>query len=104
MTPRSITIDDFQQLDCKDLLCALRLIELEVAGTLQLLATDELARQDPALLDELTSVLTLRKVFRLRLVELQGEEAVNALPKLGVGSAPMLTRERYPARQALALS
>lgn len=100
MTPRSITIDDFNQLDSKDLQCVLRLIDLEVAGTLQLLATDEAARQDNALLDDLTSILTLRKVFRLRLAELQGEEALGELAT--VGPAPMLTRERYPALKTAA--
>jgi hypothetical protein len=102
MSPRNIPIDDFQQLDGQDLRCALRLIELEIAGTLHLLTTDEQARQDAALLDELTCVLTLRKVFRARLVELQGEDAPSALPS--VGAAPMLTRERYPAPKTAALA
>jgi hypothetical protein len=89
MSPRQIPIDEFQQLDRQAVACALRLIELEVAGTLHLVATDEAARQDEALLDELTSVLTLRKVFRLRLAELVGEEP-------GPVDAPShLVRERY---------
>lgn len=89
MSPRQIPIDTFQQLDCQAIACALRLIELEIAGTLHLVATDEAACQDAALLDELTSVLTLRKVFRLRLAELAGEEPGP------VDAAPHLVRERY---------
>jgi hypothetical protein len=101
MTPRNIPIEQFQDLDCKDLLCALRLIELEIAGTFNLIASDTAAGTDPALLDDLTSVLTLRKVFRLRLEELQGEGATTSMKELG--SAPMLTRERYPLVKAAAL-
>jgi hypothetical protein len=94
MSPRNIPIDEFQHLDRAAIACALRLIELEVAGTLALLATDEAARLDQVLLDELTSVLTLRKVFRARLAELlAGEEP--ALAGMGVGLAPPLASERY---------
>lgn len=97
MSFRLIPIDQFHDLDRKDIACALRLIEQEIAGTLALLATNEEARLDQELLDEFTSVLTLRKVFRLRLAELEaGEESdAPALPKLGRGPAPKLTTERY---------
>jgi hypothetical protein len=94
MSPRNIPIDEFQQLGRAAIACALRLIELEVAGTLNLLATDIAARLDQVLLDELTSVLTLRKVFRARLAELLLEEEP-ALAGAGVGRAPALTSERY---------
>jgi len=94
MSPRNIPIDEFQQLDRPAIACALRLIELEVAGTLALLATEEAARLDQVLLDELTSVLTLRKVFRARLAELLTEEEP-ALAGAGVGRAPALASERY---------
>ncbi|MGI4866139.1 MAG: hypothetical protein ACRYFZ_19600 [Janthinobacterium lividum] len=95
MSPRNIPIDEFQQLDRQAIACALRLIELEVAGTLDLLATDEAARLDQVLLDELTSVLTLRKVFRARLAELLIEEDATAVGRLGVGHALPLASERY---------
>ncbi len=94
MSPRNIPIDEFQHLDRQAIACALRLIELEVAGTLSLLTTDEAARLDQVLLDELTSVLTLRKVFRARLAELLADEEP-ALASAGVGRAPQLASERY---------
>lgn len=94
MSPRNIPIDEFQQLDRQAIACALRLIELEVTGTLALVATDEAARLDQVLLDELTSVLTLRKVFRARLAELLASEEP-ALASAGVYRAPALVSERY---------
>lgn len=95
MTPRNIPLDDFPRLDSRDVACALRLLELEIAGTLQLLATDETARRDPALLDDLTCVLTLRKVFQTRLLDLQADGEPSATT-MSLGSVPPLARERYP--------
>lgn len=103
MSPRNIPIDEFQQLDRQAVACALRLIELEVSGTLALLATDEAARLDQVLLDELTSVLTLRKIFRARLAELLLEEEP-ATAGVGVGRAPALASERYRQPHAPAVA
>lgn len=81
MSPHSITLDDFLQLDRRAIARALRLFQQELDGTLQLLATDEAARQDEQVLDDLCTLHSLRKVFRTRLAELEEEETpVPALP------------------------
>jgi hypothetical protein len=76
MSPHNITTDDFMQLDRKALAFALRLFQQELDGTLTLLATDETARKSEHVLDELCTVLQLRKVFRARLEVLEEEEGV----------------------------
>lgn len=81
MSPHSITLDDFLQLDRKAIAVALRLFQQELDGTLHLLATDEAARKDEKVLDDLCTLHSLRKVFRARLAELEDEEThVPALP------------------------
>lgn len=73
-----ITIDDFMLLDRKALAFALRLFKKELDGTIAFLHESEAARLDEALLDDLQHLLTLRKVFQVRLDEVLAEEA--ALP------------------------
>jgi hypothetical protein len=93
MSPHSITLDDFLNLDRKAIAIALRLFQQELDGTLNLIATDEEARKDEKVLDELTTVLTLRKVFRDRLAELEEEE--NYVPALSA-SEQYSENERQP--------
>jgi hypothetical protein len=93
MSPHSITLDDFLQLDHRALARALRLFQQELDGTLHLLATDEAARRDEQVLDDLTALLSLRKVFRARLAELEEEQThVPALP----ACEQYLENERHP--------
>lgn len=93
MSPHNITLDDFLQLDRRALAVALRLFQSELDGTLHLLATDEAASKDEQLLDDLCALLSLRKVFRDRLAELEEEATyVPALP----ASEQYLENERQP--------
>jgi hypothetical protein len=93
MSPHSITLDDFLQLDRRAIARALHLFQQELEGTLHLLATDEAAQKDEQVLEELATVLSLRKVFRARLAELVEEaQHVPALP----ASEQYLDNERQP--------
>jgi hypothetical protein len=68
-----ITIDQLMQLDQPTLGYALRLFQKELDGTLAFLADTPEARADENTLADLGHVLTLRKVFKLRLDELEAE-------------------------------
>lgn len=93
MSPHSITLDDFLQLDRRAIATALRLFQSELDGTMHLLRTDEAAGKDEQLLDDLCALLSLRKVFRDRLAELEEEAThVPALP----ASEQYLENERQP--------
>lgn len=93
MSPHAITLDDFLQLDRRAIALALRLFQQELDGTLHLVATDEAAGKDEQVLDDLCALLSLRKVFRERLAELDEEAAhVPALP----ASEQYLENERHP--------
>jgi hypothetical protein len=70
MSVHTFTIDDLMQLDKPTLQYALRVFNEELAGTLALLAATPEARLDEVLLSDLSNLLTLRKVFNLRLEEL----------------------------------
>jgi hypothetical protein len=94
VSPHSITIDEFYQLDHRALALALRLFQSELDGTLQLLRTDEVASKDEQVLDDLCALLSLRKVFRDRLAEL--EEAETYVPALPA-SEQYLQNELQPA-------
>lgn len=93
MSPHAITLDDFLQLDRRAIALALRLFQQELDGTLHLVATDEAASKDEQVLDDLCALLSLRKVFRERLAELDEEAAhVPALP----ASEQYLENEHQP--------
>lgn len=91
MSVHAITIDDFSQLDRAALAYALRLFEQELATTLDQLKQPA-ARTNEQLLDELSHLLTLRKVFRVRLDELQAEETT---------LAPLPASERFVREELL---
>jgi len=74
MLYHTLTIDQLMQLDKKTLKYALMLFQKELDGTLDLLAETPASRQDEVLLSDLTNLLTLRKVFALRLEELKAEQ------------------------------
>jgi hypothetical protein len=86
MSHRLVTLDTFMTLEIKDVATALRLLQQEIAGTFELIRTNPEAAQDQVVLDELTSLLTLRKVFKGRLAELEEEEGQEA---------PVLASERF---------
>jgi hypothetical protein len=86
MSHRFVTLDTFMTLDLKAIAIALRLLQQEIAGTFELLRTNPEAEQDQVVLDELTSLLTLRKVFKGRLAELEEEEGQ---------AAPVMASERF---------
>ena len=77
----NLTIDDFMQLDRKALAFALRLFQKELNGTIAFLHESEEARQDEQLLDDLQHLLTLRKVFQVRLDEVLAEEQAAQAPE-----------------------
>ncbi len=70
MSLHTLTIDQLMQLDQKTLTYALRIFQHELDGTLALLAETPESRTDAQVLDDLSNLLTLRKVFTLRLAEL----------------------------------
>ncbi len=70
-----ITIDQLMQLDKPTLEYALRLFQKELDGTLAFLGETPEARADEPTILDLGHLLTLRKVFRLRLAELADEAA-----------------------------
>ena len=71
MSVYTVTIDHLMQLDKDALAYALRTFAKELAGMLDLLGDTPDARQDEVVLADLNHVLTLRKVFTLRLAELE---------------------------------
>jgi hypothetical protein len=78
MSVYTFTIDQLMQLDQDALAYALRTFDKELAGMLDLLAETPAARQDQVVLADLTSVLTLRKVFAERLAELAAAPPLRA--------------------------
>lgn len=74
MSIYTITIDDVMKLDKKTLAYALRIFQQELDGMLALLRESPEAATDEQVLDDLSSVLTLRKVYTLRLEELAQEQ------------------------------
>jgi hypothetical protein len=79
MSLRFITIDHLMQLPADTLAYALRTFQKELDGTLALLRDTPESGADEVVLADLTHVLTLRKVFRIRLEELAQEKALTAL-------------------------
>jgi len=79
MSLRFITIDHLMQLPADTLEFALRTFQKELDGTLALLRETPEAATDEETLADLTHVLTLRKVFRIRLEELAQEKGLTAL-------------------------
>ena len=77
MSIYTITIDSLMKLDKTALAYALRVFQQELAGMLRLLATEDAAHEDEQVLDDLNQLLTLRKVFTLRLAELEAEAAAS---------------------------
>ena len=88
MSFHHITIDEFMQLDRRALAFALRLFKKELDGTIAFLHESEEARVDEQLLDDLQHLLTLRKVFQVRLDEVLAEEAAQQ-PAGGAHSLPV---------------
>jgi hypothetical protein len=68
-----ITIDTLMQLDIPTLTYALGLFNKELDGTIAFLNESREAKDDQVLLDDLQNLITLRKVFKNRLVELEAE-------------------------------
>ena len=88
MSLHTFTLDQLMQLDKSTLEYALRVFQKELDGTLDLLAETPQARADEVLLQDLSSLLTLRKVFALRLAELADEQpAQPLLPTLILAAA-----------------
>jgi hypothetical protein len=70
-----ITIDKLMHLDIPTLTYALGLFQKELDGTVAFLNESLEARTDQKLLDDLLHLLTLKKVFSLRVEELKAEAA-----------------------------
>lgn len=94
MSLHTLTVDQLMQLDKKTLEYALRIFQQELAGTLALLRDTPQASCDEQVLDDLHHVLTLRKVFALRLAEL--EEEADARPVLRLAAAQYEFNELHP--------
>ena len=73
MSYHLITIDQLMQLDIPTLTYALGLFQKELDGTVDFMHKTLEARVDQKVLDDLQHLLTLRKVFQIRLDELQAE-------------------------------
>lgn len=87
MSLHTLTIDEFMKLDKKKLQYALRIFQAELDGTLALLTQEEAASRDEQVLDDLNSLLTLRKTFTLRLAELEEEEPAEAYGVMQLAAA-----------------
>lgn len=70
-----ITIDQLMQFDQPTLEYDLRLFQKGLDGTIAFMSTEDGARKDENTLDDLSHLLTLRKVFTVRLAELQADAA-----------------------------
>jgi hypothetical protein len=70
-----ITITQLMQLDRPTLEYALRMFQKELEGTVAFLSESPEAAKDEATLNDLSHLLTLRKVFKLRLEEMAEEDA-----------------------------
>ena len=87
MSVHTFTLDQLMQLDKPTLEYALRVFQKELDGTLDLLAETPQARADEVLLQDLSSLLTLRKVVALRLAEFADEQpAQTVLPTLAAAA------------------
>jgi len=71
MSVYTVTIDHLMHLDKDALAYALRTFDKELAGMLDLLGEMPETRRDEVVLADLNHVLTLRKVLKLRLIELE---------------------------------
>ena len=67
------TVDSVMQLNKTTLTYALRIFQQELDGMLNLLRETPEAAREEKVLDDLASAITLRKVFTLRLEELESE-------------------------------
>jgi hypothetical protein len=74
MSYKTYRIDDLMQLDRKTLTTALRIFQQELDGTINLLTQEPASVKDEVVLDDLEHLLTLRRVFKLRLDELEAED------------------------------
>lgn len=81
-----ITIDTLMQLDIPTLTYALDLFQKELDGTIAYMHENLEARTDPKVSADLLHLLTLRKVFQLRVEELRAE--AQAAP---AGAFPLAT-------------
>ncbi|MGI4762516.1 MAG: hypothetical protein ACRYF0_17525 [Janthinobacterium lividum] len=70
-----ITITQLMQLDRPTLEYALRMFQKELEGTMAFLSETPAAVKDEATINDLGHLLTLRKVFKLRLEEMAEEDA-----------------------------
>jgi hypothetical protein len=73
MSYHLIPIDQLMQLDVPTLTYALFIFQRELDGTLKCLTETPESRTDEKLLDDLSHLLTLRKVFQGRVDELKAE-------------------------------
>jgi len=90
MSFHSITIDHLMKLDKGNLEYALRMFQKELDGTLALLREAPDAGADEVVLTDLNHLLTLRKVFKLRLEELALEaQLAEVTVKMSAGSSPL---------------
>jgi hypothetical protein len=89
MSYHLIPIDQLMQLDVPTLTYALFLFEKEIDGTITCLKETPEARTDEKLLDDLSHLLTLRKVFRLRVEELKTEAEAKKEETAKEGVAPV---------------
>ena len=71
MSVNVTTIEELMQLNRPQLQTALRLFQQELDGTISVLKQNESARHDDTVLEELSNLLTLRKVVKGRLQELE---------------------------------
>lgn len=95
MLYRTLTLNQLMQLGPAQLKTALRLFDQELQGTITFLTEQPAARTDEPTLEELSNLLTLRKVFQTRLLELdtEGDELAAPLP----ASEQFLRNELSPA-------
>lgn len=91
MSYHLITIDQLMQLDVPTLTYALFIFERELDETIKCLKETPEARTDEKLLDDLSSLLTLRKVFQLRVEELKADAEKEATAKEGVAPVAALS-------------
>ncbi|MDO7885322.1 hypothetical protein [Hymenobacter cheonanensis] len=86
MSYHLITITQLMQLDRPTLEYALRMFQKELDGTVAFLAESAEHRKDEETLDDLNHLLTLRKVFQLRLEEVIAEGESEGKQQLAIAA------------------
>ena len=105
---RTITIDQLMQLNRSQLELALRIFQKEIDGSIAYLSQDNVARSNDAALDELSNLLTLRKVFVGRLQDMADwdqrstPEEQPSQPLLLLSGGSFLASEQYHANEQVA--